>query len=401
MEIRAIPATTPRPRPAWPRAILAVLLALLAPGCRKSDPEALWAEARSAFEARRFDRAEALMEQVGKLRAATPEDHTLRAQLLMARDRVDDALAELTAVPDTHRLASQARLQSGQLELRRNRARIAERFLLEAARLQPDLPKAHGELIYIYGYELRRPELNAQFRALNACEPLNFEQVFLWCLTRGVVWEPAEAASKLAQFVAADPDDRQARLALAEMLRRLNRYDDADKAIAPLKDDDPEARAIRAELALDRGVDKAAEALLAGGPRVHLNLDLLRGRLAIARGDDKAAVAAFRDALAAEPNNRDAIFGLAHSLQRAGDPEAKRYLDLSARHERLGTLVQRAAVPGSSKDVKLIHELGAACADVGRLPEARAWYSLAITMNPFDSEAQQALYRLKDKPPAP
>ena len=374
-------------------------LALLAPGCSKPDPEALWNQARMAFESRDFPRAEALMEKVAALRAPTAEDHTLRAQLLMARDRNDEALAELAAVPDTSRLAPQAQLQAGQIELRRDRARAAEAHFRKAIELQPDLVQAHRELIFILGYELRRPELNAEFRALHALTPLDFQQTFLWCLSRGVVWEPGEAAAKLAQFVAADPDDRQARIALAEMLRRLNRYADVDEVLKPLPADDPEARAIRAQLALDRGDEKGAEALLAGAPRSHLDLALLRGRLAIARGEDKAAVAAFRDALAAEPNNRDAIFGLAHALQRINDPEAKRYLELSALHERLGTLVQRAAAPGSAKDVALIRDLGAACATVGRLPEARAWYNIALSRDPFDSEAQQALYRLRNETP--
>ncbi len=387
-------------RPTLSASFLA-LIALTVPACSKQDPVAVWNQARVAFEARQFDRAEALMQQVATLRAPTPEDHTLRAQLLMARDRNDEALAELAAVPDEHPLAPQARLQSGQLELRRDRARVAEAFFRRAIALQPDLVQARRELIFILGYELRRPELNAEFRALDAFDPLRFDQAFLWCLSRGVVWEPGEAAAKLARFVAADPDDRQARIALAEMLRRLNRYDDAIATLAPLGDDDPEARAIRAQIALDRGDDKAVESLLAGGPRVHLDLALLRGRLALARGDDKAAVASFRDAVAAEPNNRDAVFGLAHSLQRVGDPEAKRYLELSALHERLGTLVQRAATPGSGNDVALIRELGAACAAVGRLPEARAWYNIAVKRDPFDAEAQQALYRLKnEKPPA-
>jgi tetratricopeptide (TPR) repeat protein len=382
--------------------LILALLAILAPGCAREDPEAVWNQARLAFEARQFGRAEALMERVGKLREATPEDHTLRAQLLMARDKNEEALAELKAVPDSHRLAAQARLQAGQLELRRERARVAEDYFRDAIRLDPKLAAAHRELIFILGYELRRPELSEEFRALSECESLRFDQAFLWCLTRGSVWEPAEAAEKLAKFVAADPDDRQARLALAEMHRRMNRFDEAEGDVAPLGDDDPEARALRVLIALDRGDEAKAESLLGGGPRVHLKLALLRGRMAIARGEDKAAVAAFRDAIAAEPNNRDAVFGLAHALQRVGDPEAKHYLDLSARHERLGTLVQRAANLGSEKNVALIHDLGAACADVGRIAEARAWYSIAIKLNPFDSVAQQALYRLKSEgmPPA-
>lgn len=486
------------------RSIATALAALAASGCGRQDPADLWQDARAAFEARDFPRAGDLMERVGKLRSPAPEDHFLRAQLHIAADRADEALAELNAVPAGHKidgfdlrlaspgsgdgapaegknlvvvsregdalhfrifdgagkvvvdegeaalasrarrvadvktmlaplwpphaptreekdrviaemaplfdyslLAAQAHFEAGHLELQRNRARVAEAHYRRAIQLQPrtDAPeraKALRELIYILGFELRRPELNEAFRALDACESLSFQQTFLWCLTRGVAWEPGETATKLKAFVDADPDDTQARLALAELLRRINNHAEAEAALAPLPDDIPEARAIRAQLALDRGDEAKAEALLAGGPRVHLDLAVLRGRLAIARGDDKGAVASFRDAVAAEPNNRDAVFGLAHALQRAGDPEAQRLLDLSAKYERLGTLVQRAAAPGAAEDVALIRDLGAACAAVGRLPEARAWYRIAVKKNPFDSEAQQALYRLnnEEKPPA-
>jgi hypothetical protein len=39
--------------------------------------------------------------------------------------------------------------------------------------------------------------------------------------------------------------------------------------------------------------------------------------------------------------------------------------------------------------------LGAACEAVHRLPEARAWYNLAVQANALDAEAQKALYRLR------
>ena len=41
--------------------------------------------------------------------------------------------------------------------------------------------------------------------------------------------------------------------------------------------------------------------------------------------------------------------------------------------------------------------LGAACEAVRRLPEARAWYNLAVQTNPLDEAAQKALYRLRHR----
>ena len=381
---------------------LAIVVGACSLGCLGDSPESLWQDARQAFEVRDFGRAEAAMKRLGELRAAKPEDSLMRGQIAIAKGRVDEALGELARVPNDHPMAARARLEQGQLELRRHRARYAAKFFREAIRLDPKLIQAHRELIYIYGMQLRRVDLANEFRMLSELQPLNFDQAFVWCLTRRSVWEPIEITGEMEKYVAADPDDRESRLALVDALRKLNRNAEAAEAIKHLPDDDPEARTARAQLALDRGDMADAEALLAGGPRKNLGLDLLRGRLAMARGNFPAAVAAYRDAVAAEANNRDAVFGLAHSLQRLGDPEAKRYLDDSLRLERLESLVQRAVLSTSRNNVGLIRDLGAACAAVDRLPEARAWYQIAIAMNPLDTEAQEALFKLKDqKPPAP
>jgi tetratricopeptide (TPR) repeat protein len=377
---------------------VAVLVSLWASGCAR--PESVWLEAAKAFEERRYDQAADAMARLARLRSPRAEDHMMRAQLAMVRDDVDTALVELAQVPDSFALAPRARLQSGQIELRRDRARIAERFILEAIKLNPDLTQAHRELIYIYGMQLRRPELGAEFRALARLEALSFSDVFLWCLTRGSTWETSEVVETLGKFLDADPDDRASRIALVEVLRQMTRDAEAEAKLAPLTNEDPDARAARVRLALDRGDEATAESLLAAAPRNHLDLAILRGRLAMARNDPKAAVVAFRDAVRVDPNHRDAVFGLARALQQVDDPEARTYLEISHRLERLGTLVQLAGSEATRKNPQLVRDLGAACADVGRIPEARAWYCLAIKLNPLDGEAQQALFRLKTDNPA-
>jgi hypothetical protein len=62
--------------------------------------------------------------------------------------------------------------------------------------------------------------------------------------------------------------------------------------------------------------------------------------------------------------------------------------------------MQRAALPNARKDPKLLRELGAACEAVHRLPEAKAWWKLAIGLDPLDNEAQQALFRLEHSSPS-
>jgi Flp pilus assembly protein TadD len=122
----------------------------------------------------------------------------------------------------------------------------------------------------------------------------------------------------------------------------------------------------------------------------------LRGRFALAHGDGPAAVRHFRAAYAAEPDDRDTVFGLGTALAVAGDRDAAApFLRDSEAYDALGALLTRAANPANHNDAALMRALGAACESVHRLPEARAWYNLAVQANPLDEEAQKALYRLR------
>jgi tetratricopeptide (TPR) repeat protein len=363
------------------------------------DPDRLWEQAYNELRANQFDRAGASLARLGRLRAPTPKDRVLAAQVAMARGRNEQALNELALVPDDHPLAPQARLQTGQLELRRKRYVPAEAALLKALELDPKRVQARRELIYIYGMQLRRPELDATFRALSEGSALSYREVFLWCLTRGVTWEAREVEETLGKCLQADPNDRWSRLGLAEGLLKQGRFAETEAILAPLPETDADARDIRVRLALDRGDDVAAEALLAGGPLDHVGLALLRGRFALARGDGPEAVRHFRIAHDRAPNLRESIFGLGQALQKTGDPAAAPLIEEARKHDRLGSLVQRAAVEANRSDPNLILDLGDACAAVGRIPEARAWYNLAVGRDPLDTRAQQSLARLKDPDP--
>ena len=368
----------------------------------RPDAEAVWARAREAFEARDFPAADRLMAQVGRLRpASTPLDHMLRAQVAIGLKRDEQALTDLALVPDGHAMAPAARLEQGQIELRRGLLPAAERHFLDALRLDPNLTQARRELVYIYGVQLRRAELNATFRALSDRGALSFAEVFLWCLTRGVTWEPEELIRILGRAIAADPTDRWSRLAQAASYLDMSRFDAAEASLAPLPDSDPEARVLRVRIALGRGDDERVEDLLDGGPVDHPGLALLRGQLALARGDGKGALHHFRVAYKQAPYQREAVFGLGKALQLNGDPTAATYLDQATKLDQLGTVMQRAAVDANRADPQLARDLGAACAAVGRTPEARAWYGIAIARDPLDLKAQQALARLGPPEPAP
>ncbi len=320
----------------------------------------------------------------------------MKARAAQAMGRTDAALADLAKVSDGDPAAAEARLMAGEIELRRDRIHHAEESLLAALKLDPTLVLAHRQLIYIYGMLLRRREINEHFLALSRLTPMTFDNVFHWCMTRNTVWEPHERAEDLRRFVAADPDDRWSRVALAETLRQIGHRREATNLLSVLPESDPDARAVRARIALDRGDDPAAEAILAGGPADHPELARLRGRFALAHRDGPAAVRHFRAAYAVEPDDRDTIFGLGTALALVGDRAAAApFLRDAKAFDTLGALLTRAANPANHRDPALIRALGAACEAAHRLPEARAWYNVAVQINPLDDEAQKALHRLK------
>jgi tetratricopeptide (TPR) repeat protein len=360
-----------------------------------TNPDEIWKQAEADLEKGELDSVDREIEQLSRLRKPDPLDWFLRGQLAVARHHEDDAIDFLSRVPDGHRAAPRARLLAGQAELRRSRARHAEAWLTAATRLDPRLVQARRELIYIYSAQLRRAELNAEFIALSQLSHLTFDNAFHWSLLRCYSWEPTKMVGPLKEYVDADPDDRWSRLALAENYRRMGRSEDALGALSDLPRSQPEVIELLARIELDRqDVDKAAR-LVATGPVDDPLLARLRGRLALARGDAKSALGHFRIALADDPLARETLSGLTAALERAGDPKAAEpYHQAVANLDRLNTLVQRALTRGARNDRSLMRQFGAACEALGLKELSRAWYKLAISADPLDSESQQALYRL-------
>jgi tetratricopeptide (TPR) repeat protein len=337
------------------------------------------------------------VEQLSRLREPTSLDWFLRGQLALARNRTDDAIVLLSRVPDDPHIAPRARLLAGQAELRRNRVRRAEEWLIAAIRLDPRLIQAHRELIYIYGTQLRRTELNAEFIALSQLSNLTFDNAFHWCLLRNNSWEPGKMIEPLSRYIDSDPGDRWSRLALAENYRRMGCSGDAERTLAGLPRGEPVVIDLLARIEVDRQDLEQAERLLATGRSDDPLLARLRGRLALGRGDAKSALGHFRIALAADPLSRETLFGLTAALELSGEPKAAEpYRQAAANLDRLNSLVQRATAPEARRDINLMRQLGAACTALQLKALARAWYKLAISSNPLDSESQQALYRLTD-----
>jgi tetratricopeptide (TPR) repeat protein len=361
--------------------------------------ELLRQEARRAAQQERWSEAEALL---NRLPEPTPADWLLRAVVATSLNQPDAATRYLARIPRDGPWAAQVALVTSRAELRRFRARPMEDALQLALRRDPNLTEARRSLVFLYGTQGRRRELLEQFAALAAQGPLTFDLVEHWCIAhQEQINEPNKLKSILERFVESDPDDRMSRLGLARVLRQLGQFDRAKDCLAHLPDSDPDARACRAEIEFDRGDMEAAARLLADGPQDHPKLARLRGQLALNRQDGAEAVRCFRLSDAAEPDHGETLYGLAQALTVVGDRAAAQPCARRAAAQRV--LRDHLTNLAANREPRSIVccRLASDCQAAEYLPEARAWYRLAIAYDPTNQKAQQALFRLTSSGPAP
>jgi tetratricopeptide (TPR) repeat protein len=400
------PYAAPMARPRWP-ARLAWALAVAIPVCfaartawhviTRPDPDQLWRQAEAHLSADRISDAQVALRRLTALRSPTIEDWLLRAQVSNAEGRDDQALEALKMIPDEHALAAQAHHMAGRIERKHHRVRPAELHYRTALELDPRLIAAHRELIYIYGMQLRRHELDQEFKALQRLTQLTHHDLFTWGLTHFTVWGPS-SADELESFIEADPLDRYSRLALATMLfDQPSMESRVERILEPLAAADPEAAALRIEMKLNHGHVDEALALLKDTSGNNPQLARLRGRAALAKGDLPAAIRFFADALSVEPFDRVSLSELGKALLIKGDKAgAKEYMDRVKRLDDVYKLVNRVSKPDQENQAPDLMELGKACEAAGLRDEARGWYTLAISRNPLDAEAQRALGQLRE-----
>jgi len=391
-------------RKRWVLAVVLFVIALVvgvvaAPRLSRSrSPEdskhlALLQAAWKEFAARQYDRANALLDQRASKVAPTPLDWMLRARIAESLGRPAEALDHLKHIADSDAISAQAWLKAAQIELARGHARAAEAAYRHALALNPGQVQSYRELAYLYAVQRRKAECDAQYRALARLMPMDYTLAFAWCQNFCWLWDVEGARKALIQFVAADPTDRWSRLALATSSELTGHLDEAETTLRPLPNSDPDARALRVQIAIDRGEIEAAEALARDGPADHMGLNILRGRLALPRNDLREAAEYFRAARRQDPEDRDATQGLGVALQSLGDPQSRELLQFAARYDRLKRTIKDSVVTIQT-DQKIFYKLGEICESLARRDEARVWYQLAIGRDPLDTQAHQGLARL-------
>ncbi len=286
---------------------------------------------------------------------------------------------------------------AGRLERHKHRLRRAEAAFRRAIELEPGMVRAHKELVYLFGMQLRRAEVDTEFKALSRLAPLTHHDLFTWTISHFTIWSP-DIADDLESFIKADSDDRHSRLALAKLLIDMPEMKDrVERALEPLPGSDLDATALRVELNLNHGHIDEAIAMLQKSPAGGAGLERIRGRAALMSGDHRAAIDHFRNALSAEPYDRVSLADLGKALSLVGDQAAaSSYLTRARRLDDVYNLINRVRQPGRENQTADLTELGIKCEAAGLRDEARGWYLLAIGRDPLDAEAQRALQRLRE-----
>jgi Flp pilus assembly protein TadD len=143
-------------------------------------------------------------------------------------------------------------------------------------------------------------------------------------------------------------------------------------------------------------VDKVG-AILEQGPTDHAGLALLRGQFAVQLNKFRVAARQFHIVLRIDPDNREALQGLSVVLKQLEDSRAASAVQEQADQWRhLTSLLQKSKTLNIRNDKSLLMEIGQACETVHQVPEARAWYRLALVQDPLDSAVQRALFRVRE-----
>ncbi len=382
----------------WVAAIAIVIVVVAVVWLRaRVDPQRLWDEAHNALNSGDLATAQARLVLIGRLRAPTALDWSLQAQLAIASDRPDEAMAALSHIPDVDPVAAQAFLLAGRIERKRHRIPAAEAQFRKALACDSGLIGAHKELIYILDMQLRRREVDAEFKALSRLTPLSHHELLAWGLSHFSVFV-LDSVEQLEAFIQADPEDRYSRLSLATaFLNSPGMQSRVESTLEPLPRSDPLAAALHIDLKLKQGrVDEAIE-WLDNTPSNDPHLAQIRGRFAMVRHDHKAATRYFQEALTEEPYDRGSFTELGRALALSGDKStAEKYLAQAKRLDDLYNLLNWVRQSDRENQPSDLTHFGRTCEAAGLLEEARGWYLLAISRDPLNAEAQQALQRLRE-----
>ncbi|MFM7128084.1 MAG: hypothetical protein ACKO0V_01840 [bacterium] len=334
-------------------------------------------------------------------------DRLLLAASYEKMEDFENAMQQLSIVPDNDTLAANARFSESQIAFFKLRlARLNEKLLLKSLSLKPDFPEAMRRLAALYDIQNRIKERNMIYESLDARSLLNQEELLAWTVDRRLDSVEKEYQKALTEFVIADSTDINSLLALFDHQRNQGRFDDANhsiKQIAELKSDHTR-NLLLAEILIDQGDFSHAEIEIQKMDPDQLSRDFLpRFYLLVAKFNlfqKKSDQVQFNlsKVLNQNPLNRQAIQLMSQFLNLENRKnEAKLFESRLQNIDQLENLGQKARATLYQNNNELVNNLVKLAINLGQFKLAKAWLKTMLVKDPLNQQLQERIYELDQK----
>lgn len=336
---------------------------------------------------KKFEKAIAICEEVVKNNPSNVKAHALLGELLLGKDRVDDALKQFEAVQDLEEDPSETRFKIALIKLQRRDLEGAEVELRLVLSQHPENSAARYYLASTYAGLKRADEAVEQLKQIEKGQDFYVEAKTLGSYLLRQEERYDEAIDMLQELVESNPEDAKILGFLAALYRDNEQFSKAvettDKIIAIQPTED--RHYFNKGVYLDESGDREG-AMVAMRKALELNaenanaLNYLGYTLAELSKDLNEAEELVKKAIALEPDNGYFIDSLGWIYFQMG-----RYEDALRELQRAAKLVPDDAV--------ILEHLGRAYLQVGKADDARLVLKEALEHAP-DSDDEKAFERI-------
>jgi predicted Zn-dependent protease len=360
-------------------------------------------QATAAGKAGRVADAEMALRHVLARDSANNVARVRLAQVALERGDLATAVTAVQPVPDADPLALAARLIESDAWFQMNRLIPTEACWLRARQLDPEHPAVCHGLIHLYGTQLRRSLWRNILWEVYDRDQAGLEEMLQLMLAGLELTNFSANISRLRLAVAADPDDRHTRRALALHLLRTGELQEARRDLVGLYDEHPEDGETWLALAdcLVADADSnALEELLAHPPTELSDRGRywqILGSAALLQSRPRDAIENYRRALQASPFLAYVHVKITEALRTIGDHESSRpHLEMTKETARIEQFIPMLHTNGW--DLDLICQLVSSCEKLWLVEEARGWVRVGLSNAPDNTFLQEARIRLKERP---
>ncbi|TMQ35746.1 MAG: tetratricopeptide repeat protein [Planctomycetota bacterium] len=366
-----------------------------------------WAEfqlraARRALERRAYPEAQAHLQRYLQVWPRSATAHLLGARCSRGAGNFDEAFSLLSDCRQLHADREALILEEYLLDAQRGTLGPVEEEALRhrLERGGPETPDILEAMALGCLYTNRLGEAMACVERWLAYAPGDSQALYLRGLAREGMGAVHEAGEDYRQAVRRDPEHVPARKRRAEYLIYTGAYPEAAALFQQLLEREPQDVNLVLGLArCRRAQGKTAEAerlldQLLGHGSAPAAVLVERSCLARETGDFGAAEKWYRQALAQDPSDYDACYGLGQCLRALGRPKEAQDFEAQAAHidrdlKRLRQLHEQMA--RNPDNVELPYEAGMICLRNGQKNEARRWFRNVLQGNPYHEGARKGL----------